>query len=176
MNINTKKEKLVNDIIESMLIYDSNLGIFFHKKSRPRVKINSQAGCLKKDGYVYITIKNIKFRAHRIAWRLYYGKWPNDFLDHINGNRSDNRICNLRESSKRENSLNKERHRCGDLPGFYFDNDIKKFRAVITIKRIKFHLGYFETKVEAHNQYKKALEIIKERKFKNAKELRNYLK
>lgn len=132
--------------------------------------------CMYGMGYVYIKIKSYTFAAHRIAWRLYYGVWPRKDLDHISGNRLDNRIINLREVSVRENSLNKKRHRDGNLPGFSFDKNMKKYRSIIWYNNSNFHLGYFETKVEAHNQYKKALKIINKRKFKNAKELRSYLK
>lgn len=58
-------------------------------------------------GYLKIKIKGKSFMAHRIAWFLYYGEMPQKEIDHINGDRSDNRISNLRVVSRYENNLNR---------------------------------------------------------------------
>jgi len=73
------------------------------------------AGKLRSDGYisVRVTVDGVSdsFLAHRVAWFLYYGRWPSNFIDHINGFRTDNRIDNLREVSKQENQKNQKRRR-----------------------------------------------------------------
>lgn len=64
-------------------------------------------GWVNKNGYVYIsTPLGKKFLAHRLAWLLYYGDWPTGNIDHINRNKSDNRIENLRDVSQSVNLLN----------------------------------------------------------------------
>ena len=63
-------------------------------------------GCLDKDGYLILKIKGRRFKAHHIAWLLCYGDFPKHELDHINRNRSDNRIDNLRESNRKEQAKN----------------------------------------------------------------------
>lgn len=81
------------------------------KKSHPKstTKIGQPAGCLNGDGYVVIGIDGHIYLAHRLAWNYTYGDFPQGeqpFIDHINGNPSDNRIANLKVSSKAENNKN----------------------------------------------------------------------
>lgn len=64
-------------------------------------------GSLDKDGYKIIKIKGRQFKEHRIVWFLHYGEFPKNELDHINRNRLDNRIENLRESNRHEQCCNK---------------------------------------------------------------------
>lgn len=67
----------------------------------------SRKGWVNKNGYTYIsTPLGKKFLAHRLAWLLYYGDWPTGNIDHINRDRSDNRIENLRDVSQSVNLLN----------------------------------------------------------------------
>lgn len=65
-------------------------------------------GSLDKDGYLIIKVKGKQFKAHRIAWLLAKGDFPKTELDHINRNKLDNRIENLRESNRKEQNNNKE--------------------------------------------------------------------
>ena len=51
------------------------------------------------------TIFKKKFFAHRICYAMFYGKWPINQIDHINRNRSDNRICNLRDATYSQNNI-----------------------------------------------------------------------
>jgi len=51
------------------------------------------------------------YAAHRVAWAIYYGEWPKQIIDHINGEKSDNRITNLRDVSNSVNMRNTRRHR-----------------------------------------------------------------
>jgi hypothetical protein len=65
-------------------------------------------GSLDKDGYLIIKVKGKQFKAHRIAWLLNYGSFPESELDHINRNKLDNRIENLRESNRQEQIANRD--------------------------------------------------------------------
>lgn len=56
--------------------------------------------------YVQVCLDGKMYKAHRVAWALHYGAWPEDDIDHINHDRIDNRICNLRQTSRRENCRN----------------------------------------------------------------------
>lgn len=73
-------------------------------------------GSLDKDGYLILKIKGKQFKAHHIAWLLCYGDFPKQELDHINRNRIDNRIGNLRESDRAEQAKNSY-HRVNPLTG-----------------------------------------------------------
>ena len=64
-------------------------------------------GSLDKDGYLILKIKGRRFKAHRVAWLLNYGDFPEGELDHINRVKTDNRIENLGESNRTQQNRNK---------------------------------------------------------------------
>src|SRR5262245_61666013 len=74
-------------------------------------------GSRRRDGYIEVTQGRYfnNLLAHRVAWRIIYGRWPTE-IDHIDGNPSNNSIWNLREVSHQANLLNQKRHREGRLP------------------------------------------------------------
>ena len=75
--------------------------------SLTRTDRKNSNGTLDKDGYLIIKVKKRQFKAHRIVWLLNYGEFPKSELDHINRNRIDNRIENLRESNRQEQVENR---------------------------------------------------------------------
>lgn len=147
--------------MKARLILNRESGSLTWIKSRYKSRIGKEAGCLCPDGYVTIKInennKHNYFKAHRLAWLLEYKKWPQKKIDHINGIRNDNRIANLREVTPRENNQNTKKHRDGKLVGACFNKENKKWRSVIQINKKNIHLGYFETELDAHREYNKAL-------------------
>lgn len=81
-------------------------------------------GSLDKDGYLIIKVKGKQFKAHRIVWLLNKGKFPKSELDHINRNRIDNRIENLRESNRKQqvHNQNIKPNKQTGVVGIYIDN------------------------------------------------------
>jgi hypothetical protein len=99
---------------KEFLKYDPITGIItWIKKTSPfsRISIGDIAGWDNGDGYKCIEINGITYKEHRLAWFLYYNKWPENQIDHINGNKSDNRISNLRDVTVSKNNLNRDYHR-----------------------------------------------------------------
>jgi hypothetical protein len=97
-------------------------------------------------GYLVSQIMDMPFRAHRVAWAIMTGAWPSDQIDHINGNRSDNRWCNLREADDRENAVNKarqSRNKTG-CTGVRWHNGRGYWEAFITRKRKFMTVGCFQ--------------------------------
>lgn len=81
---------------------------FYYKDGKVyRTDRKNSNGSLDKDGYLIIKIKSKQYKAHRIVWLLNYGDFPKNELDHINRNKLDNRIENLRESNRTEQNNNK---------------------------------------------------------------------
>jgi hypothetical protein len=92
------------------------------------------------------------FFAHRVAWALHHGDWPHLEIDHINGDRTDNRISNLRTVTSRQNKINRKRRsdNTHGATGLCFHSRGKKrWQARISIDGKYQSLGYFETKEEA---------------------------
>lgn len=94
--------------LKEVLYYDPSSGIFTYKVNRGTAKIGNVAGNLSKAGYRYLSIDNVTYAEHRLAWLYIYEKWPDNDIDHINRIKNDNRILNLRDISKKQNNLNKE--------------------------------------------------------------------
>lgn len=116
-------------------------------------------GTYESSGYLCINFLGRGYRLHRVAWMLYYKKWPNFNIDHINGDRKDNRLCNLRDATHRINAQNlrtaPKRSTTG-LLGVTLKKHNGKYAAQITIDGKKTHLGYFDRAEEAHQAYLEA--------------------
>lgn len=98
------------------------------------------------DGYRQGKILYAAYHAHRIAWLHYYGSWPNDQIDHIDGDRANNRISNLRAVSQAENNRNMKRFctNTSGLVGVCWDESRGKWMARITVGSKYKHLGRFD--------------------------------
>lgn len=110
-----------------------------------------------KDGYKCVEVAERCYRVHRIAWLLMTGDWPKHSVDHINGNRSDNRWSNLRDVTHSVNLQNQHRARNGSKSGLLgvFRNK-KKWSSHIKAGDKVLHLGTFATPEEAHAKYLEA--------------------
>lgn len=138
--------------IKDYLDYNPETGIFMWIKRRsPNQKLDIPIKIKCSQGYLLITFNKIQYKAHRIAWYFVYGKLPEKDIDHINGIKDDNRICNLREVTKLQNNRNYECHRKGAVPGVHFCNQTKKWKAQYHVPNVKktIGLGYFFSKEEA---------------------------
>ena len=102
-------------------------------------------------GYFMGSILNRPYTAHRVIWAMHYGEWPKKQIDHINHNRADNRIINLRDVTAGENSRNmrkKPDNKSGVL-GVYWNKSKNKWSAQIVVDGKQQYLGYFMCKKSA---------------------------
>lgn len=129
----------------SLLHYCPESGIltWINPPSPSPVKVGDVAGRTHRTGYVRLKLQGVEFAAHRIAWFMQIGEWPEADIDHIDGNRSNNAWANLRAATRQENSRN--RH---GTKGVMYDVSNKAWLAYIDIGG---HLlrKLFETKEEA---------------------------
>lgn len=100
-----------------------------------------------KEGYKVGAIDFCTMRAHRVIWALVHGAWPPEQVDHINGDRSDNRLANLRLVSDQQNKMNAKRR--ADNPsgvtGVYWWPQSRKWRVQIRARGSRRHVGMFDT-------------------------------
>ena len=102
-------------------------------------------GSYDKDGYLIIKVKGKQFKAHRIVWLLHHGKFPDAEIDHINRNRADNRIENLREADRKLQHKNITRTPNPDtgVIGVYIDKYTaglkKKYTTKVNQKTYRFY-------------------------------------
>jgi hypothetical protein len=110
-----------------------------------------EAFTANSQGYRVGAIADVNLRAHRVAWAIYHGTWPTDHLDHINGDRADNRIRNLRDVPHAENHRNQGRKKCNKsgVNGVIWCKQTQSWRALIKINYRSRCLGRFATVEEA---------------------------
>lgn len=147
------------DYLRAAIDYNQSTGAFVWRVSTSNVKAGTVAGCVNAKGYQYIGIGGKLYRANRLAWFYVHGTWPNGQIDHINGNRLDNRIENLRDVDGYTNQRNRHNGNKGSsskLCGVSFHKGTGKWRAQLSINKTTKHLGLFDSEVAAHNAYKTA--------------------
>ena len=144
--------------VEKLLSYDPASGSFFHRVGHRDVKPGDIAGCLGRQGYIHLKIKGKRYFAHRVAWLLTYGHWPVGDTDHINQNKSDNRIENLREATRSQNKMNHPARRdslthCrGITPRPQHGN----YQVRIQVNGKRLHIGVFKQLADAARAYDEA--------------------
>lgn len=151
--------------------YDPELGILtwlhrpiehFNNESRHKVFIKRFAGKLagwvSSDGYSNVRINGKAYRYHRIVWLVHFGKWPDNYIDHINGDISDNRISNLRDVDKYENAHNMRRpsNNSTGMIGVSLAQKGGGYRAQIMAKGQRIYLGRHASLEEAAEARKAA--------------------
>jgi hypothetical protein len=141
--------------VREVLAYDPETGQFTWRVSTgPRGVAGARAGTTNLRGYIEISLDGRKYLAHRLVWAHVYGIWPDDQIDHINGDRADNRIVNLRDVPRAINQQNLRRaskYNCSGLLGVSKHN--ARWRARIQTEGVVVRLGTFDTAQQAHEAY-----------------------
>lgn len=159
--MSTKRKMLSPDpavfvpILRSMLKYEADTGIFRWIRQKDNRFIGQVAGGINNLGYRKISVGGIYYKAHRLAWVYHYGQWPEMELDHINGARDDNRICNLRQVTRHQNCMNMSVWSSKDLPKGVSRSG-SMFRARIREDGRERYLGSFKTVEDARKAYNNA--------------------
>lgn len=105
------RAELTVDRLRSLLNYDGETGTFTWRVSRGPNRAGALAGSLRKDDYVDIGIDGRLYLAHRLAWLYVHGRWPAAEIDHRDHDRGNQKIANLRESTRSQNMANARRRR-----------------------------------------------------------------
>tara|TARA_R110002153_G_scaffold41862_1_gene119330 strand:- start:24 stop:509 length:486 start_codon:yes stop_codon:yes gene_type:complete len=141
-------------MVSKLYSYDPNTGHMTWKVSRGNAAVGYRAGTRNKQkGYRHLRVESKFYLEHRIIWLLIHGHLPTDCIDHINGIKDDNRLCNLREATQQQNTYNQ----CisvNNTSGFKGVNSRNgRYHARIQFNGKRKILGTFTTKEEAHLAY-----------------------
>lgn len=144
-------EPVENGLVDR-ISYDAATGILTWKKTLTPV------GCSDECGYLTFGFMRRTLKTHRVAWFLHYGSWPRHFIDHINGDKADNRISNLRDVPNNLNMQNRCAPKRDNQSGFLGvvrvrRGNKKPWRAKIKVDNKWHSLGYYATPEEAHAAY-----------------------
>ena len=152
---------MANESMEQMKTdfeYVEPSGELLWRVNRGRARYGAKVGCLTPDGYLVVGFMKRVYRVHQIIWLLHYGEWPQSSIDHINGNKVDNRISNLRLCNDSQNQRNvgkKKTARHSKHKGV--DLHKGKWRARIRPgDGTRIELGHFATEEQAADAYREA--------------------
>lgn len=133
--------------LRELFTYDDNSGALYR----------GERLCCARDtyGYVVVGIDRKLYKAHRVIWALLYGAWPAGHIDHIDGERDNNRRNNLREVDRFENMQNMRAHKdnASGYLGVHWHPRLKHWRAQVTVRGIHRVVGGFTTPELAHHAY-----------------------
>lgn len=139
--------------LKKLLTYDPLTGLFTWNKTlgSRALEGNKAGGICKVHGYHFIRLHKKLYRSHHLAWLYTYGSFPTLDIDHINQDRADNRIVNLREVSRTVNNYNTSQRK-----GYSFSKQRNKYIAYLGLNGKQKHLGTFDTAEEAKNEHDRA--------------------
>lgn len=149
--------------VREALTYDSETGIL-HWRIRPsqRVQAGTVAGYAGPNGYWAVGLKRQEVLAHRAAWAIYCGSWPVTYLDHVNGDKTDNRIANLRPATRSQNCVNRRSwgpHR-GVVRRVSRRTGLVSWQAHIQVDGKDKTIGTFSTLAAARDAYEREAAVL----------------
>lgn len=151
------------DLLRQSIRYDPRTGRFcWLKRVSQSAKEGDEAGYDTIFGYRGIRFKGKQYRAHRLAWFLVHGEFPAQEVDHINGDRKDNRLCNLRLATRQQQQFNRKtpRNNTSGVKGVCWDKQANKWRAAIARGGKSYFVGHFTNIDDAKNAYESAAQAM----------------
>jgi hypothetical protein len=137
-------------ILREFLSYDPATGsVKWTKKAGRKVVVGAEAGAARKDGRRIVGFMRRRFLLSRVSWALHYGKWPDNEVDHRDGDPSNNRLLNLRAATSSQQKRNRVAFSSSGIKGVYWIGPRNKYRAQIKVGEGTRYLGYFSDKEEA---------------------------
>lgn len=142
--------------LHELLSYDPETGVFIRRVKSGNIIAGQIAGGVRKDGYLQISIDNRRYLSHRLAWLYVHGAFPEHDTDHIDGNRQNNAIRNLRAVTRLTNLQNlrrsKSTNKSTGLLGVTKLAD-GRYMAQITANKVHRYIGTFATPQDASDAY-----------------------
>ncbi|MFZ2541849.1 MAG: HNH endonuclease [Gallionella sp.] len=142
--------------LKQLLDYNPETGVFTRRVViSNRTKVGDVAGTLNAKGYIIIRVDGKQYLAHRLAWLCAQGEFPPNEIDHINGIKTDNRICNLRAATRSENAMNQNMNarNTSGFKGVSWSKLRQKWYAHCQVNGKKHYLGCFDTAEKASAIY-----------------------
>lgn len=148
-------DKISHNELCEIVFYNPNTGEFIRRKKGRGIAQGTVCGFVERNGYVRIRVKGQRYQAHRLAWFMIHKRWPKDQIDHVNGDRSDNRIENLREASSLQNAMNKSifSNNKSGLKCVFYDKSKGCWFYSVQSEGLRERKGNFKTKEEAYSAF-----------------------
>jgi hypothetical protein len=148
--------------LRECLAYDGT-HLIWKVRTSNRTFVGRRVTSTTAQGYVQVRLDGHVMLAHRVIWAIVHGEWPAVYVDHSNGDRTDNRVENLRLATQTENNANSRLRRDSSIGLKGVTRGKKRFVGQICCNGERIHLGTFDTPEAAHEAYKaKGAEIFGE--------------
>jgi hypothetical protein len=137
--------------LQELFSYDVVSGVLTWKVSKGRAKPGDVAGTQHNKGYLSAEVDGTAYLVHRLAWCMYFGEWPNGFIDHVNLDKQDNRIENLRIAYRSSNNCNQfvRADNTSGVKGVSWHARVGKWQARVQVRSKRTHIGYFDSLEQA---------------------------
>ena len=132
--------------LKALITYDKDSGNFYRVNTNKLIQVNPD-----RDGHIRFRVKNIKIYAHRLAWIYITGSFPENCIDHIDGNPSNNKFTNLREATNKENSRNSKMFKTNTsgVKGVYWHKGKSRWYAHCRVDNKRHFVGTFKNIIDA---------------------------
>lgn len=145
---------LTAERLREVLHYDPDTGVFTWRVNKGRAKAGDVAGYCNNRGYRQIKLGGTVHSAHRLAWLWALGRWPSRQVDHIDGDRANNRLVNLRDVPGFVNAQNRRDAQVNSRSGVLgVGYRYGRWQAGITLGGKRRHIGTYDTPEQAHAAY-----------------------
>ena len=139
----------MNQKIANELFNYKDGNIFWKKQAKPYHRITKPIGFIDNLGYAIVKHEGKNYKVHRVIYMMHHGEIPKGMeIDHLNHERADNRVENLRICSHGENMRNKR-----EVKGYTWHKPLSRYRAQIKIEGVVKHIGYYFTESAARLAY-----------------------
>lgn len=148
------KHTITQEELKKKIYYNPKLGKFYWIEASGSASEGDEA-CAITNGYVTIKLNGKLFQAHRLAWLYKTGEMPIYNIDHINGIRTDNRFCNLRDATQSQNCMNQgiSANNSSGYKGVSWHKKTGKWQVACKIKTKHYYLGVYDTAIQASRVY-----------------------
>lgn len=148
-------QELTHEYLLNKLNYNPETGVFAWNISHNGTIVGKPVGSDRGNGYLAIRLLNKTYLLHRLAWFYVYAKWPDKCIDHIDNNRKNNRISNLRDVDRTLNNQNYRNAQTNSKTGVLGVRKCKdRFHANIGVNSKSIFLGSFPTLEQASEAYR----------------------
>ena len=146
-----KTYKLTAERLREVMSYDPETGEFTWLVTLSNRAVAGTVVRNPTSGYLSARIDSVRYLQHRLVWLYVHGRWPAEEIDHANGVKDDNRLCNLREATRSQNMMNKPRLKRArsKYRGVYFHAQSDSWMARVG----KRYIGRHATEEGAHALY-----------------------
>lgn len=143
------RKEVTIEMLREMIDYNPETGDMVWKEREGRARARATAGKMvgtKRGRYRVVNVFQNRLYVHRVAFALANGRWPKPFCDHINGDPSDNRACNLREATHLQSSWNISGHKNSrsGIKGVAWHPKNRRWTTRVTVNKRSYSFGCYE--------------------------------